>query len=127
MKPEGITGRPVPPWQLPGAVRRDCEPHRGPLLAFLATSGVVTAGVSALFPLWPVTGPLALTLTLAASWMARRDLALMRRGLMDPGGEAQTRRALHEALGGAIMAVIAAILAGAVFGPPLLSLFGVHL
>jgi hypothetical protein len=32
MKPEGITDRPLPPWELPGAFRRDITPHRGPLL-----------------------------------------------------------------------------------------------
>jgi hypothetical protein len=34
------------PWDRPGAVRRDCEPHRGPALRLLGGAGVglVAAG-----------------------------------------------------------------------------------
>jgi hypothetical protein len=36
----------VPPWELPGNFRLDCQPHRGPLLRRLANSGLVCAVVS---------------------------------------------------------------------------------
>jgi hypothetical protein len=105
MRNEGITDRPVRPWQLPGAVRRDCEPHRGPLvrrvghaafvlsLLLAVTPLVLLPGVPLMgageFPEWGVPlFPLAGVLPSLAAWaLARHDLALMRQGLMDPAGE----------------------------------------
>jgi hypothetical protein len=104
MRPEGITDRPAPPWERPGAFRRDCEPHRGPLVlslgvAALYLSAYLAAAPLALqpalpwlpgrplpawcLPLFPLAGFL---LSLAAWALARHDLALMRRGRMDPAG-----------------------------------------
>jgi hypothetical protein len=90
MRNEGITDRPVPPWQLPGAVRRDCEPHRGELLRRLDLVAVLLAWAGALLI---VPSLLALALVAFIRFLARHDLALMRRGLLDPAGEADTRRA----------------------------------
>ena len=90
MRPEGITDRPVPPWELPGAVRRDCEPHRGELLRWLSR---VTAFLAAAGVLFIVPALFALPLGAAVWVMARHDLALMRLGGMDPAGEADTRQA----------------------------------
>ncbi len=86
MRNEGITDKPVPPWELPGAVRRDCEPHRGDLLLRLSmlTLCLAAAVIPALLA-WPLG---------VAVWvMARHDLALMRLGGMDPAGQADTRAA----------------------------------
>ncbi len=90
MKNEGITDKPVPPWELPGAVRRDCKPHRGELLRRLDLLAVLLAWAGALLI---VPSLLALALVAVICVMARHDPALMRLGLMDPAGEADTRRA----------------------------------
>jgi hypothetical protein len=100
MRNEGITDKPVPPWQLPGAIRRDCEPHRGPLLRRLGVLAVWLDLLGVLFP--PAVLP-ALPLGVAVWVMARRDLAGMRLGLVDPGGEADTRQARRDAICGVIL------------------------
>ena len=46
---DGITDRPsppVPPWELPGNFRRDCEPHRAGLLQALALLSAGTGVVA---------------------------------------------------------------------------------
>ncbi len=81
-------------------VRRDREPHRGPLIQAL---GVVSLLLSVLaFPLSmfaggalgvPVGGPVGLLAAGlgAAAWvMSGRDLARMNEGLMDPDGRSRT-------------------------------------
>jgi hypothetical protein len=78
------------PWEQPGALRRDCEPHRGPLLAIL---GAVSLTIGGLFACLPATSFLALPLAVVTYSLARRDLAQMRAGRMDPAGIRQTRRA----------------------------------
>jgi hypothetical protein len=85
-----------PPWELPGSVRRDCLPHRGPLLARLGAQAIAASLLA--FALWCVgVGILCLPIGLAlglATWaMAGYDLVRMRRGLTDRRGEAQTREA----------------------------------
>jgi hypothetical protein len=100
----------VRPWEEPGAVRRDCEPHRGPALLLAARAGLGLAAVSAAVnvgavlllgvsprdPLAAAAGAAGLTLTAtawawgAAVWRAAAgDLALMRAGRVDPAGRAQ--------------------------------------
>jgi hypothetical protein len=104
MSNQGITDTPVPPWQLPGAVRRDCEPHRVELFQRLSliTSLLAAAGVLLVVP-----GLLALALAVAVWLMARHDLALMRLGRVDPAGEADTRQARGEAVFAALLAPLA--------------------
>jgi ABC-type Fe3+ transport system permease subunit len=99
------------PWEQPGAVRRDCAPHRGRLLNGLATTAVI------LFLLPPVA-------LLLGSWVlveAGRDLRLMEAGLMDPAGIPYTRQARLAALGAALVgacltAGVGALLLATVFG-----------
>jgi hypothetical protein len=100
----------VRPWERPGAVRRDCEPHRGPALLLVARGGLglaaLAAGINALEavlltlipgdPAIATAGAAGLALTAAAWavavgvwWACGRDLALMRTGRMDPAGRAQ--------------------------------------
>jgi hypothetical protein len=82
------------PWERPGEVRRDCEPHRG---AFLQTLGALSAvpgtlAVGCFFAL-PVSMPaamLALGLGGTAWFLARRDLREMQGGHRDPGGRRAT-------------------------------------
>jgi hypothetical protein len=100
------------PWEQPGAVRRDCEPHRGRLLlglsllplglyagwhtlsctrlGFVASGGSLPVGRAAVAAI-----DLTLTLGGAAAGagvyaMTRRDLARMAAGQMDPYGKGQT-------------------------------------
>jgi hypothetical protein len=90
------------PWEQPGALRRDCEPHRGPVLRFLGRTGFILAGLGLLLDV-PVAllgrwGPqemfvaataanlLGLGLSGAAWGRASRDLVRMGKGLMDPSG-----------------------------------------
>jgi hypothetical protein len=113
MKPEGITDQPGPPWELLGAVRRDCEPHRGELVERVGRTAGVVSGLLAIAPLvfwlvlwppwqwgWPppswtsllILGTPLFPLTgvfisLAAWALARHDLTLIGRGRMGPAGE----------------------------------------
>jgi hypothetical protein len=75
------------PWKQPGCVRRDCEPHRGPLLRFLAYVGAVW---SALALIVAPAALLSLPLCVAVLRMARQDLARMSAGDMDPEGVSST-------------------------------------
>jgi hypothetical protein len=91
------------PWEQPGAVRRDCEPHRAWLLHLL---GDVGRALGLLTLMCGPVGMAALPLGLVVRRMARHDLEAMRRGLMDPSGEARTRQAIRLATDGAGAAVV---------------------
>src|SRR2546423_1520291 len=73
-----------------GAVRRDCEPHRG---AFLDLLGLVTLVCGLCSYCLVVPGLGGLPLGVATLLMARRDLGLMKAGLMDPAGRTRTEGA----------------------------------
>jgi hypothetical protein len=147
-KEDGFTDRPVPPappWELPGNFRRDCEPHRAGLLrllgvlaeyAVLATlyAAVDCAAVIGLQSYVPASGlevlrVVGLFAALAlpgvclgglAWWLARKDLARMRRGLVDPGGERLTRDAGRSGAVGALLSALAsAFVAAVVLASPL--------
>jgi hypothetical protein len=115
----GFTDRPLPPWELPGNFRRDCEPHRAGLLRLLAALIVGAGGLCLLVStaeFWPIPSAALLSLSALAGaagvtalgiwvWtLARKDVALMRLGLMDPRGEGGTRRAGWLAALGALLA-----------------------
>jgi hypothetical protein len=86
------------PWDQPGAVRRDREPDRSsPLQLF----GLAAMGLGALGVLLLPAAPVGLCLGLVVHALARRDLARMRAGLMDPAGRPGTERAMKYATGGA--------------------------
>ena len=71
------------PWERPGAVRRDCEPHRAGLIVALAVLGLLLGLLSlAAFPL----AFMGLPLSVVALLMARRDLGLTGKGQMHPTG-----------------------------------------
>jgi hypothetical protein len=112
---EGPPGWEVPPWELPGNFRLDCEPHRGPLLRWLANAGFLCALTS----FFPCVCPLVFCLVppdtvvlfaapvglsvLGASlgltvWaLARHDLGRMGKGLINPEGEWETKFAKKRA------------------------------
>src|SRR5262245_40727867 len=85
--PEPPPYDPRPPWERPGFVRRDCDPHRGEPLALLGSVSLLF-GVMSLCLCLPalIAVPVG-----AAVWVtARRDLDKMRAGLMDPEGRPRT-------------------------------------
>ena len=83
----------IPPWERPGCFRRDCEPHRGNLLWWLAAAGCAL-GALALLPWcgWWL-GLIGIPLSLCSRYMAQTDLAKMQAGLMEPYGEGVTASA----------------------------------
>lgn len=78
------------PWERPGAVRRDCVPHRGHLLLGLAVAGLICGLLS--FVLW-LPGAFGILLGIASVDLAGRDLLAMEAGVMDPSGRGQAERA----------------------------------
>lgn len=101
----------VAPWEEPGAIRRDCEPHRAELLMKLSTASVVFAGLA------PATlglaGLLAVSLGLAVWVLSHVDLQKMEKGDTDPSGEYLTCRARDEARLGFLLALsICVLMAG---------------
>lgn len=81
------------PWEEPGAVRRDREPHRGGRLLTLARVGSLCAMAT---PVLFVPGVVGVGLGVTVWLLARADLAKMRAGLMDPDGRKLAERArLH--------------------------------
>jgi hypothetical protein len=68
--------------------RRDAEPHRGALLATLGNVSMIAGGLS--LCLGGFGALVSVPAGLAAWVMAQRDLGLMRAGLMDARGRAQT-------------------------------------
>jgi hypothetical protein len=78
------------PWELLNQPRRDCEPHRGGVLVFLANLSL-TYGALSLFTLLPSF--IGLPLGIVTGVLARKDLSLMAKGLMDPAGRDQAEMA----------------------------------
>lgn len=84
----------LPPWEQPDAVRRDCEPHRGELLAKLGNITLYCGAIS-IVSCMPALVAMPLGLTV---WVtARTDLKRMQRGLVDPAGRELTEAAQCEA------------------------------
>jgi ABC-type branched-subunit amino acid transport system permease subunit len=98
----------VPPWRLPGNFRLDCEPHHGALWRWLANLALVFClGSWAAFlnsplfclkgdPTAAVTAAFGLAIAAAAlglpAWLlARRELARMHAGVVDPSGQWETK------------------------------------
>jgi hypothetical protein len=101
------TGEAVPPWEEPGCFRMDCEPYRGELLKGMASLSVAIVFLS-ICPLACFSVVLAFPLSLLVWLLARRDLARMRRGLMDPYGEGPTDGARRLSFAAFVTAVIVA-------------------
>src|SRR5581483_7420476 len=94
------------PWEEPGSCRMDCEPHRANLLMLLATISL-TCGLLALCV--GVPGVIGFPLGLVTTWMARRDLAAMTAGHMDPSGEGEVKRAEVKGATGAGLSLLALV------------------
>ncbi len=97
-----------PPWEEPGAVRRDLTPHRGQSLLLLARLSVVCGGLSLLLGL--LTGSVAIGLGVTVRAAAAVDLEKMRRGELDPRGAAEAEKARELAAAGIVLGPLAAVL-----------------
>jgi hypothetical protein len=126
-RPESVSDLSEPrPWERPGAVRRDCTPHRGPLLGFLSGVALLGAllsygvlilvpqplGLIAFGPLW--LAALAFAVTVYA--IARKDLASMAAGLMDPDGGPTTTGARNRAFGAVTVCLMGVLQVGVLLG-----------
>src|SRR5262249_20805285 len=77
------------PWELPGAVRRDCALHRGNWLVLFAVIAFVFGIMSCMLLPALIAVPLGI-----GSWiLAERDLVRIRMGKMDPSGWKATENA----------------------------------
>jgi hypothetical protein len=90
------------PWERRGAMRLDCEPHRGGLVRLLGAAGLA---LGALASCGGVTGLIGLPMGLTAWLMARDDLARMRAGVMDRRGERLTRQGADTGFVGAVLSL----------------------
>jgi hypothetical protein len=84
--PEEDTPHPAAP-----ALCQDAKPHRGPFLLVLGYTALLV-GASGLLVLLPLV--VALSLSIVVWLEARHDLAEMRSGRLDRGGERETRTGL---------------------------------
>jgi hypothetical protein len=91
-----MPGNDLQPWEQAGAVRRDCVSHRGRWLVVL---GIAALLCSIAFP------PAGLALGVL-TWLAKRDLAQMDAGLMDPDGRAATSDAVQFGRDGVVLACV---------------------
>jgi hypothetical protein len=108
MQPEHDAG-PEPaeesrPWEQPGAVWRDVAPHRGELLHLLATISLACSVAGIILVLPAVVGVLLAGVT---AFLAERDMDRMARGLLDPGGRAQTHWANVRAVNALGLGIVA--------------------
>lgn len=71
------------PWERQGGARRDCEPHRGPLLVWLGRASLICGFVTLCSG---ITGLVGLPLGAVALRMSAHDLREMHLGQMDPAG-----------------------------------------
>ena len=92
------------PWERPGAVRRDCAPHRAGLLLAVADTSLLL-GVLAL-PLG-FSALMGLGLGAAAWALAVRDLRRLRARVMDPAGRSRAARARARARLGVALSLYA--------------------
>jgi hypothetical protein len=90
------------PWERPGSVRRDCEPHRGALYALLRLASEVCF-LLALF--CPPFALVALGVGVTTWLLARHDLREMEAGRMDPAGRKAAVRAHQRGRNCAIFAI----------------------
>jgi hypothetical protein len=94
--------RDIRPWELPGNIRRDCDPHRALLLSLLAVVSF-SCGFFSVFLVVPAL--IAVPLGLAVRRMSEHDLHEMRWGRMDPEGRARTLLAQVWAGGGILFSL----------------------
>jgi hypothetical protein len=114
MRPEVGWWGDLPPWERPGAVRRDCEPDRAWMLGPMGGLSLL-GGVLSLLPCLVGVAPAALALSCTTWLLARQDLGKMRAGRMDPRGRKQSEWARDEAMMGLFFTLLAAAFWGGIF------------
>ena len=119
------------PWEQPGELRRDAEPHRGRILILLAAatsvSGILTPFLPILFCKFPlpyrhdlcflimlVLSGAGLLVGLTTWVMARADLSKMQTGMMDRHGKALTEEAKNWNFSGLLLNLALFLFAAAV-------------
>jgi hypothetical protein len=95
------------PWERPGCVRRDCEPHRGQLLHVLGTVALILGRLCLVFPPFSLFG---LPLSVWVKVTAQKDRTKMNAGLMDPAGMGYVTKAARYSIDGAVFCVLLPIL-----------------
>ncbi|MBL8796641.1 MAG: hypothetical protein JNM56_22255 [Planctomycetia bacterium] len=95
----------TPDWDRKGAVRRDCEPHRGGLILTLGVIGLV----GSLIHIFAIVG---LPLSIAAWVMGQGDLKLMAARQMDPQGMSNTQAGKVCGIIGTVFGCLWALLLG---------------
>jgi hypothetical protein len=101
------------PWERPGAVRRDCQPHRGHLLGALANLSLALGVLAAVFGVPFLVG---LAVSVFTQVLAKRDLARMAAGAMDPRGREQTAAARRRAAYAMVLNLFAPITSALLWG-----------
>jgi hypothetical protein len=98
-----------PPWERPGAYRRDGQPHRnGALMALGVASCVI--GFASIFSWFSILSPLGLAFGLWGWHWSRIDLQQMETGLVDPRGREDAEHAWGCAVGGVMLSTCAFVL-----------------
>jgi hypothetical protein len=85
-------------------VRRDCEPHRGRLIAGLGNFSMIVGGLS--LCLAGLGAIVSVPVGVAAWVMANHDLDQMRKGAMDPRGKTQTENGRTGAIVGIVLGLL---------------------
>jgi hypothetical protein len=91
-------------WRTRQLVRRDYEPHRGPLIVSLGNVSMIVGGLS--LCMFGFGALISIPLGALAWLMANRDLEHMREGRMDPRGKAQTETGRAGGIAGIIFGLI---------------------
>jgi hypothetical protein len=92
-------------WRRTGdIVRRDYEPHRGPLIVSLGNVSMIVGGLS--LCMFGFGALISIPLGILAWLMANHDLEHMREGLMDPRGKTQTETGRTGGIAGVILGLI---------------------
>ncbi len=85
-------------------IRRDCEPHRGPLLVGLGNFSMIVGGLT--LCTFGIGALVSVPVGVLVWLMANRDLEHMRDGRMDPRGKAQTETGRSGAIAGLLLGLI---------------------
>jgi Na+/proline symporter len=88
-------------------IRRDYEPHRGPLILSLGNLSMIVGGLS--LCLFGAGAILSIPIGILVWLMANRDLEYMRAGRMDPAGKVQTETGRTAAVAGIVLGLIFAV------------------
>src|SRR5262249_6035992 len=95
------------PWEHPGAPpRRDCEPHRGPLIHTLGVASLclgIPSLCGAMCLPFAVSGLLGAVLGITAWVLAYRDLLQMDDGVMEVEGRFQTQAGKNYGVAGTVL------------------------